>query len=441
MLVTDGSSYPSFEKRCGSDHEEREEEEIMSSSLNLLLWVCLVFHFAWAVRARPYTKVFDVRKYGALGNGKIDCSKAFVKAWEEACVWEGDAIVYIPRGTYYAGVTIFIGGQKCKYQAVKFQVEGIVKAPTNLITGDGWIKFQYIERMTIDGGGTFDGQGALAWKHNDCIKNPHCKIPTAVTDKKKCYARNFTESLRFDFVTDSTVTRIHSVNSKGVHINVYGCRNMNFNSITLTAPEDSPNTDGIHIGDSSLISIMYSTIGTGDDCISLSPGSENIYVANVTCGPGHGISVGSIGGDDGEQNVKGLIVKNCTLIGTTNGVRIKTWAKSKPNLVANITFEDIFMNNVDNPIFIDQEYCPSGSCDTEHSSNVQIRDVHYRNIWGTSSTKLAVHFVCSQSLPCQNLELKRIYLRYNGKDGPVSASCTHARGDSFGKQTPASCLN
>ncbi|KAF9624219.1 hypothetical protein IFM89_008157 [Coptis chinensis] len=145
----------------------------MSSSLTLLLWVCLAFHFALAVRARPYTKVSDVRKYGAVGNGKIDCSKAFVKAWEEACAWEGDAIVYIPRETYYAGVTIFIGGQKCKYQAVKFQVEGIVKAPTNLITSDGWIKFQYIKRMTIDGGGTFDGQGALAWKHNDCIKNPH----------------------------------------------------------------------------------------------------------------------------------------------------------------------------------------------------------------------------------------------------------------------------
>ncbi|KAF9623621.1 hypothetical protein IFM89_003548 [Coptis chinensis] len=44
-----------------------EEEEIMSSSLTLLLRVCLAFHFALAVRARPYTKVSNVRKYGAVG--------------------------------------------------------------------------------------------------------------------------------------------------------------------------------------------------------------------------------------------------------------------------------------------------------------------------------------------------------------------------------------
>ncbi|KAF9611301.1 hypothetical protein IFM89_029739 [Coptis chinensis] len=398
----------------------------MSSSIILLLRVCFVIIFAWAVRARPYTKVFDVRNFGAVGNGKIDCSKAFMKAFEMACAWEGDAMVYIPKGTYYAGLTIFSGEKdRCKFRTLRFQVDGIVKAPTDLV-GDSWIKFIYIKRLTIDGGGTFDGQGALAWKLNDCNMNRHCrKLPKSIT---------------FDFVAHSTVNRIHSVNSKSVHINVHACRNMKFNSITISAPDDSPNTDGIHIGNSKSISIMSSMIGTGDDCISMSPGSEDIYIANVTCGPGHGISVGSLGGDKDELNVKGVIVRNCTLIGTDNGVRIKTWAKSYPNVVQNVTFEDIFMNSVDKPIFIDQEYCPSGLCDTKHSSNVQIRDVHYRNIWGSSSTKLAVHFVCSRSLPCQNLELKRIFLRYSGKDGPVSSSCTHARGDSFGKQIPASCL-
>ncbi|PIA38346.1 hypothetical protein AQUCO_02800199v1 [Aquilegia coerulea] len=137
-----------------------------------------------------------------------------------------------------------------------------------------------------------------------------------------------------------------------------------------TAPEDSPNTDGIHIGDSSFISISHSNIGTGDDYISFGAGSNNIHVSNVTCGPGHGISVGSLG----------KIPKT--------------------------------------PL------------------KVLMKDVHYRNIWGTSSSKVAVNFVCSRSLPCQKIEVKDIYLPYNGNDGQASANCLNVRGYTVGKQLP-----
>ncbi|KAF6149994.1 hypothetical protein GIB67_029359, partial [Kingdonia uniflora] len=108
----------------------------------------------------------------------------------------------------------------------------------------------------------------------------------------------------------------------------------------------SHNTDGIHIGKSSGITIMRSFIGTGDDCVSLGPGSENISVYDVRCGPGHGISVGSLGRYDDEEPLKGIYVSNCTLTGTDNGFRIKTLAvsptgRSPPSLASNFRFEDI----------------------------------------------------------------------------------------------------
>ena len=72
--------------------------------------------------------------------------------------------------------------------------------------------------------------------------------------------------------------------------------------------------------------------------------------------------MGSLGKEEGEQDVQGLIIKNCTVKGTTNGVRIKTWPGSPPSRASNITFQDITMDDVANPIIIDQRYCPHDHC-------------------------------------------------------------------------------
>ncbi|PIA43393.1 hypothetical protein AQUCO_01900045v1 [Aquilegia coerulea] len=383
------------------------------SSLILLQWVCVIFLLAFVVSAKSNIKIFNVKKFGAVANGKTDCSKALLNAWQRACTWKGGAMVRIPSGNYYVGrPTSFVGPCKGKIQ---FEIKGLLKAPTG-ISGfsDTWIKFRYVNGLIVYGGGTLDGQGHSAWKYNDCHKNTNC--------------RNLPANLRFDFVTDAIIDRIHSLDSKSLHINLFACRNVNLKSITITAPAESPNTDGIHIGDSSFINILHSKIGTGDDCISLSPGSENIYVYGVTCGPGHGISVGSLGQRKNEESVLGLVVKNCTFIGTDNGVRIKTWAPSEPGLVRNLTFDHIFMDRVLNPVVIDQQYCPYQSCAHKSPSRVRIQDVHYRNIWGTSASKTAVNFVCSKSVPCKYVELKNINLLYHGKDGKASANCSNLDG-------------
>lgn len=248
------------------------------------------------------------------------------------------------------------------------------------------------------------------------------------------------QSMVFNFVTNSRISGITSVNSKNAHISLYGCHKVSIDNIKITAPYQSPNTDGIKIGDSKGIKITHSSIGTGDDCIALLSGSTNINVTDVSCGPGHGISVGSLGRYANERNVHGLAVRNCTFRGTTNGVRIKTWASPQANVASGFTFENIFMSNVENPIVIDQMYCPHGSCNQKITSNVQIKDVTYRNIWGTSSTKVAVNFQCSKTFPCENIVLQDIYLVHNGRDGAATSSCNFVDGDSYGNQKPPSCL-
>lgn len=69
---------------------------------------------------------------------------------------------------------------------------------------------------------------------------------------------------------------------------------------------------------------------TGDDCISIQTGCSNVFVHNVNCGPGHGISIGSLGKDNTRACVSNVTVRDITMQDTLTGVRIKTWQVKAP---------------------------------------------------------------------------------------------------------------
>lgn len=97
------------------------------------------------------------------------------------------------------------------------------------------------------------------------------------------------QSLRIENVSHGNIHNIALKNSKGFHMNIYASDSIIVSNVNITAPGNSPNTDGIHVSLSSNITITSSTIGVGDDCVSIGGGCTNISVSNVKCGPGHGI--------------------------------------------------------------------------------------------------------------------------------------------------------
>ncbi|XP_074374860.1 exopolygalacturonase-like [Apium graveolens] len=314
-------------------------------------------------------KFFDVTAYGAVANGKDDNSKQFLRAWGDACQWNGNSVMIIPKGIYQL------------------------------------ILFKHVDWLLVEGSGTVDGQGAAVWSRDDCKHNGRVCNPLPI-------------SMGFNFVKNSKIANLNMINSKSVHLKLYRSQQVMISGVKITAPENSPNTDGINIAESQDIKVQDCNIACGDDCVSMLNGNQNVEVFNVACGPGHGISVGSLGqsvGDGKSVGVTGLHVKNCTL-------------------------RDIHMENADNPIIIDQHYCPSHSCNNQAQSSIQIKNVTFVNIWGQSSTPVAVNIQCSSKVPCSEFKLQNINLAYNGREGVAKSECLNVHGQSFGQEHPSGCF-
>lgn len=166
------------------------------------------------------------------------------------------------------------------------------------------------------------------------------------------------QSLVFGKSKNIKISGLTSINSKLYHIVIDDCRGVTLRGVKIIAPGNSPNTDGIHVEMSSDVSITGSAIETGDDCVSVGPGTTNLWIERVRCGPGHGISIGSLGKTNREEGVQNVTVRLAVFSRTNNGVRIKTWGRPSDGFVKDVVFEHAIMRNVDNPIIITQNYCP-----------------------------------------------------------------------------------
>ncbi|KAJ6908798.1 polygalacturonase-like [Populus alba x Populus x berolinensis] len=362
---------------------------------------------------------YSVLSYGANPGGKTDSTKAFAAAWSQACASTQPATISVPKGSFALGQVRFQG--PCKNNAILVRIDGTLVAPSDygvLGKAQNWLIFEHVNGVTISGG-TLDGQGAGLWscKNSDLF---------------------MVQSLEFSNSNNIAITGLASLNSQMFHIVINACQDVNVQGVRVSAAGDSPNTDGIHVQSSTGVTILNSRIGTGDDCVSIGPGTSNLWIENVACGPGHGISIGSLGKDSQEAGVQNVTVKSTTFTGTENGVRIKTWGRPSNGFARNILFQHAVMTNVQNPIVIDQNYCPGEENCPGQFSGVKISDVTYQDIHGSSATDIAVKFDCSKKYPCAGIKLEDVKLTY--KNQQAEAACSNAGGVASGLVQPTSCL-
>ncbi|KAL4335077.1 hypothetical protein GQ457_07G017210 [Hibiscus cannabinus] len=376
------------------------------------------------------SKTFDVLSFGAKGDGVSDDSKAFLAAWKAACKIPG-ATVEIPSEFNFLIKPITLQGP-CMPDLV-LQINGAVLAPPKVGSWPKsslfqWINFKWIHNFTIRGSGVVDGQGSQWW-------SPSGSDQIYQIQKKFKHIPSWKPTaLRFYSSFNVTVRDIKIINSPQCHLKFDSSGGIHVDNITISSPETSPNTDGIHLQNTRDVEIQHSNIGCGDDCVSIQTGCSNVHVHHINCGPGHGISLGGLGKDKSVACVSNIVVENISLLNTLAGVRIKTWQGGMGS-VKNVSFSNIQVTDVQVPVIIDQYYCDKNICKNQTMA-VAISGVKYDGIVGTYTSR-PVHLACSTAIPCTDVDLIDIQLKPSFR-GFHQALCWNSYGKSQGPLFPSS---
>ncbi|XP_042500560.1 probable polygalacturonase At3g15720 [Macadamia integrifolia] len=389
----------------------------------LILWITLLISCNGFDAKQPNS--FDVIDYGAVGDGTTDDSGAFMKAWAAVCGADPSdtPTLTIPSGKTFLLKPLEFNGP-CKPHNVNVEVSGSIVAP-NSISGyeghDVWLSFKGIDGLIISGTGQIDGRGSVWWWEPNETSNQR---------RPKALSIHSCNGLQLSGLTH--------MNSPKNHISINGCNGVTISHLNITAPQNSPNTDGIDISASTQVLIHDSYIGTGDDCVAINGGTSFINITEVRCGPGHGISVGSLGANGAHETVEEVHVKDCNFSGTENGARIKTW-QGGSGYAKKISFEQITLTDVKSPIIIDQYYCNSNVYLPQDGSDVEVSDVTYIGIQGSTTSKNSISLMCSDSVGCTNIVLNQINIRSAVPGVETSSVCNNAHVTSTDCNPPVNC--
>ncbi|KAK4721357.1 hypothetical protein R3W88_011590 [Solanum pinnatisectum] len=306
----------------------------------------------------------------------------------------------VPSGYVFLLGPISFSGPYCQHN-ILFQLDGTIIAPADAEAwGSGffqWLDFTKLVGITIKGSGKIDGNGAVWW-HDTPFDDPTKEESKLIIPSNNTMQTSLPiPALRFYGSSNVTVTGITIQNSPQCHLKFDNCIGVSVFNFSVSSPGDSPNTDGIHLQNSKDVFIRSSNVSCGDDCVSIQTGCSNVYIHNINCGPGHGITC-----------VSNVTVKDVIMHNTMNGVRIKTWQGGSGS-VQGLMFSNIQVSEVQIPIVIDQFYCDKSKCPNQTSA-VALSEINYQKITGTYTVK-PVHLACSDSMPCIDVTLTDIQLK------------------------------
>jgi len=239
-------------------------------------------------------------------------------------------------------------------------------------TGKGCNPFIQIKNASssgIYGPGSIDGQGNAIMTGKS---QSWWQLATAA--KNKNTRQNAPRLIQIDNSKNITLYQITLKNGPNFHVVSNDSNGLTLWGITIATPANARNTDGFDPMGSQNVTLIHSRISTGDDNVAIKAGSASsahISILDNHFGTGHGMSIGS----EINQGVSDVTVDSLTLSGTTNGLRIKS-DSSRGGKVTDVTYENICMQNVKNPIVLDTRYDSAAT-----GSLIPVyRDITFRNL-------------------------------------------------------------
>lgn len=323
--------------------------------------VAVIFALRLAAAPEPAVfpaAVFDATAHGAVGDGRTDNTRALQQAIQAAAA-AGGGTVRIP-----AAPQPYLSGPLVVSARILLQIEpgavlqalpygaGSNRAGTYPLRDGAYQDFLTFNgsHVGLSGGGVIEGSGGPWW----AAFNTDSTIPRRP---------NLVQFTQCSHVVVRDVTLRHA---PMFHVSFGASHHVTVDGVTITAPADSPNTDGINPSGSHYL-IQRCAISTGDDNICLKPQltfCSDITIRQCRFGTGHGLSIG------GQTNagVDGLVVTDCTFEGTLNGLRLKA-DPTAGGVVQNLSFSDLTMTDVPYPIVFYSYYNLVGQPGSTTGSN------------------------------------------------------------------------
>jgi len=172
-----------------------------------------------------------------------------------------------------------------------------------------------------------------------------------------------------------TLYRITLRNSPNFHVSVEQSDGFTAWGVKIQTPKTARNTDGIDPSSSTNVTITHCDITTGDDDVAIKSGAQGaatrMTISHNAFHSGHGMSIGS--GTSG--GVSAIRVSDLTIDGADNGIRIKS-DRSRGGLVNDVSYEDVCMRGVTNPILLTSMYTTFAGDKIPVYRGIVLRNVH-----------------------------------------------------------------
>lgn len=372
---------------------------------------------------------FNIRDYGAKGDGTTLDTSYIQKAIDHAAARNGGKII-IPPGNYLVGAIILksnihvdisagatlLGSENFDhYPGVDGRWEGIDRTIyASMFTGHN------LKNVSITGRGTINGQGEVWWKaHRETrevrrANNITTRPPENPGGSPLKWPRP--RSIYLHKCENVLISGITILDAPAWTIHPVYCENVSVEHITIIQPYESPNTDGINPDSCKNVRIANCYIDCGDDCVTIKSGynefgratnvpCENIVVTNCTFARGRG---GVVIGSEMSADVRNITVSNCTFDGTLRGLRIKS-ARGRGGIVENFRASNLVMRNIMDAAFSITMFYSDAESDAREidDGTPQIRNIHWSETIVMESDK-AADIRGLVEMPIEGLHLKNI---------------------------------
>ncbi|XP_047326855.1 probable polygalacturonase [Impatiens glandulifera] len=279
------------------------------------------------------------------------------------------------------------------------------------------------------GNGTIDGQGKTWWTNfrGGKLKNTRPYLIEIMHSK------------------NVQISNLVLVDSPSWNVHPIYCTNVIIEQLTIRAPIDSPNTDGINPDSCTNVRIVDNYIVSGDDCVSVKSGwdqygikynksSEHIIIRRLTCISPDSAAVAL--GSEMSGGIQDVRIEDTVAINTQSAIRIKT-GLGRGGFVKNIFVKGMNLTTMKYVFWITGNYGSHPDNGFNPNAMPVIKGIHYGDVVAVNVTQTA-NLAGIPKGTFKDICLSNVHVELAKKPKKIQWNCTNVEGVS-NNVTPQPC--